>query len=236
MNLVTDGPPATALGFNPPDPNAMNQPPRPTNEPILSNWLFIRYLLTGFYVGIATISVFIWWYVEKGISLDQLLHWNQCPVWDDFQLPSSVIQDLANMDNMNGINSDDLTKNPCEIFETYVKKPQTMALTTLITIEMLKALSAISLNTSLFKLPPWKNPWLIVGVLVPFALHLMVLYTPTFSYIFGLNSLSFDEWKIILSFALPIVILEEILKSVGRSLKSSQSNTSITSIQLPSLF
>ena len=44
VNLVTDGPPATALGFNPPDPDAMSKPPRPTNEPIMSKWLLIRYV------------------------------------------------------------------------------------------------------------------------------------------------------------------------------------------------
>jgi len=47
VNLVTDGPPATALGFNPPDPDAMRKPPRPSGEPILSSWLLTRYLVTG---------------------------------------------------------------------------------------------------------------------------------------------------------------------------------------------
>jgi P-type Ca2+ transporter type 2C len=42
VNLVTDGPPATALGFNPPDPDAMAKPPRSASEPILSKWLLTR--------------------------------------------------------------------------------------------------------------------------------------------------------------------------------------------------
>eukprot|EP00953_Heterococcus_sp_UTEX-ZZ885_P026888 14483-Heterococcus_DN1.PRE.2 len=55
VNLVTDGPPATALGFNPPDPDAMSKPPRPREEPIMSTWLLTRYMCTGLYVGFATI-------------------------------------------------------------------------------------------------------------------------------------------------------------------------------------
>ena len=42
VNLVTDGPPATALGFNPPDLDIMQKPPRKSNEELVTAWLFFR--------------------------------------------------------------------------------------------------------------------------------------------------------------------------------------------------
>lgn len=55
VNLVTDGLPATALGFNPPDSSIMRRPPRSSREPLISGWLFFRYMVVGTYVGAATV-------------------------------------------------------------------------------------------------------------------------------------------------------------------------------------
>ena len=52
VNLVTDGLPATALGFNPPAPKAMFKAPRARNEPIVDWWAMIRYCIVGGYVGL----------------------------------------------------------------------------------------------------------------------------------------------------------------------------------------
>ena len=88
VNLVTDGPPATALGFNPPDPDAMSRPPRDPKAPLLTPWLLGRYAITGAYVGFATIQVFLNEFKDRGVSRSRLRSWASCdlkePAWADF--------------------------------------------------------------------------------------------------------------------------------------------------------
>jgi Ca2+-transporting ATPase len=62
VNLVTDGPPATALGFNPPDRDVMQKPPRKPDDQLISKWTFVRFMVIGIYVGLATVGIFIYWY------------------------------------------------------------------------------------------------------------------------------------------------------------------------------
>ena len=105
---------------------------------------------------------------------------------------------------------------PCNIFTIGKARPQAMALSVLVTMEMLKALSAVSLDGSMMRIPPWKNRWLLLGVTVPFLLHLAVLYVPLLATTFGLAPLTKREWQVIFKFALPILVLEEVLKWIGR--------------------
>uniref|UniRef100_A0A2N9EB37 Cation-transporting P-type ATPase C-terminal domain-containing protein n=1 Tax=Fagus sylvatica TaxID=28930 RepID=A0A2N9EB37_FAGSY len=63
VNLVTDGLPATAIGFNKQDSDVMKAKPRKVNEAVVTGWLFFRYLVIGAYVGLATVAGFIWWFV-----------------------------------------------------------------------------------------------------------------------------------------------------------------------------
>merc|ERR1711868_57136 len=62
VNLVTDGLPATALGFNPPDLNVMERPPRRKDDSLISVWSYVRYFVVGAYVGFAVVGIFMYWF------------------------------------------------------------------------------------------------------------------------------------------------------------------------------
>ena len=64
VNLVTDGLPATALGFNPSDNEIMKRPPRHATDPLVNKWLFMRYMVIGMYVGMATVYGYVWYYTS----------------------------------------------------------------------------------------------------------------------------------------------------------------------------
>jgi len=58
MNFVTDGLPALALGMEPPEPDVMSRPPRPSNENILSDRNLLHLLVSGLFMAIVTLAVF----------------------------------------------------------------------------------------------------------------------------------------------------------------------------------
>nr|VZI46307.1 unnamed protein product [Spirometra erinaceieuropaei] len=195
VNLVTDGFPATALGFNPPDMDIMTRPPRSTSDPLISGWLFFRYLAIGGYVGCATVGSAAWWFIayDKGPQLNyyQLTHHMQC---------------LAEHENFHGID--------CRIFEN--PKPMTLALSVLVLVEMLNAMNSLSENQSLMVMPPWVNLWLVAAMVLSIGLHLIILEVDFLANVFQLTPLSLEEWWVVTKFSLPVVFIDEILKLIAR--------------------
>jgi Ca2+-transporting ATPase len=225
VNLVTDGPPATALGFNPREPDIMKKPPRSSDESLLNKWIITRYFIIGFYVGFATVAIFIYWYLyfehPDGHSLikwEQLNNWMQCEKWTDFKVKS-----------FNGITFTD----PCSYFTIGKRKPVTLSLTVLVIIEMFNAINAVSDVQSIFVLPPYKNKWLILAILFSISLHCIILYTPFFATIFGIEPLDSREWMLVIKFSLPVIIIDEVIKFFSRLIsRKSKSNYKISNKKL----
>jgi Ca2+-transporting ATPase len=226
VNLVTDGPPATALGFNPPDKDIMKKPPRRSDDQLISGWVFFRYMVIGIYVGMATVGIFIYWYLYADYTGDghslvtwkQLSNWSECPTW-------------KNGFTVNNFDGYDFTKNPCEYFTKGKVKASTLSLSVLVIIEMLNALNALSEDNSLVVMPPWINPWLIVAILGSVASHMFILYVPFMNTIFGITPLNYTEWTLVLLFSIPVIIIDEILKFFGRIMNERELKERLSKIK-----
>ncbi|ESQ37777.1 hypothetical protein EUTSA_v10028380mg [Eutrema salsugineum] len=222
VNLVTDGPPATALGFNPADIDIMKKPPRKSDDSLIDSWVFIRYLVIGSYVGVATVGVFVLWYTQAsflGISLisdghtlvsfTQLQNWSECSSWGlNFTASPYTIA--------GGFRTIAFENNPCDYFTSGKVKPMTLSLSVLVAIEMFNSLNALSEDNSLLKMPPWRNPWLLVAMTVSFGLHCVILYVPFLANVFGIVPLSFREWFVVILVSFPVILIDEALKYIGR--------------------
>lgn len=57
----------------------------------------------------------------------------------------------------------------------------TMALSVLVTIEMLNAMNSLSENQSLVVMPPWINIWLMLAMILSMTLHFVILYVEILS-------------------------------------------------------
>merc|ERR1712226_1444935 len=196
VNLVTDGLPATALGFNPPDLDIMDKPPRSSDETLITSWLFFRYMAVGIYVGIATVGGASYWFLwdptGPQMSYYQLSNFLSCP---------------AEPEKFKGLS--------CDIFQA--PEPMTMALSILVTIEMCNAVNSLSENQSLVAMPPWINPLLLGAMGLSFALHFMILYVDFLAVVFQITPLSFAQWITVMKFSLPVILLDELLKYVARN-------------------
>ena len=60
INLVTDGLPAVALGFEPGEPDVMKRKPRPPKESIFAHGVGLHVLWVGIWIGFSTLLGFVW--------------------------------------------------------------------------------------------------------------------------------------------------------------------------------
>lgn len=195
VNLVTDGLPATALSFNPPDHDIMKRPPRGRDEALVGGWLFFRYLVIGTYVGAATVFGYAWWFMFNTagpqISFYHLTHFHSC---------SSKFPELG-----------------CEMFSNDMSKSaSTMSLSILVVIEMFNAMNALSSSESLLTLPLWKNGKLVAAIILSMSLHMLLLYVPVMRGLFGITPLDGNEWLAVVLISAPVIFIDEALKAVER--------------------
>ena len=86
-------------------------------------------------------------------------------------------------------------------------------------------------DNSLLQMPPYKNPYLLVACAVSFGLHFLILYVPWLADIFSIVPLSFNEWLFVLLLSLPVILIDEVLKFIGRHFVNSQTSSQVTVVK-----
>jgi Ca2+ transporting ATPase len=195
VNLVTDGLPASALGFNPPDLKIMSKPPKSKDDALVSGWLLFRYIVVGTYVGVATVAGYVWYFIQYDqgpqITFEQLSHFHHCSI--------------------------EFPEIGCSIFQNeHAIKASTISLSILVTIEMFNAMNNLSESDSLLIFPLWKNVSLILAIALSMVLHAVILYVPRFSMLFNVSPLNKEEWIAILVISFPVILLDEMFKLYER--------------------
>ncbi len=75
----------------------------------------------------------------------------------------------------------------------------------LVVIEMLNAMNALSSSESLLTLPLWDNMMLVYAISLSMALHFALLYTPFLQGLFSIVPLNWTEWKAVLWISFPVM-------------------------------
>ena len=75
----------------------------------------------------------------------------------------------------------------------------------LVVIEMLNAMNALSSSESLLTLPLWDNMILVYAVTLSMVLHFALLYTPFLQTLFSIVPLDWNEWQAVLLISIPVM-------------------------------
>jgi Ca2+-transporting ATPase len=172
LNLVTDGAPALALGTEKGDPDIMQQPPRPTREPIINRFMQLGVLVQTIAISATTL-------IAYAIGLGH--------------------------------------NDP--------RYAETLAFTTLVFSELLRAYTARSERYPLLRIGVFGNKWMNLAVLASAVLMIGVLYTPFLQDVFNVLPLGWEEWRTIIPlFLIPSVAAEAVKYYVtARSAKQAAS-------------
>lgn len=211
INILMDGPPAVALGVEKKHGNVMNRPPRPVDEGLPNRndiWLI-------FYLGavMVTGTLIVFFLAGGGLETCEGL-----TLSDGSNLPFDQAACEAG-------DEAEILKWESYADDRFVHA-QTMTLSVFIMFQLFNVMNCRSQEESIFSLGVFSNKAINIAFLVSFALLLFFVQLADFTIPFtsfeigGLLStkvLSMNDWGIIISVAVLVVVIEEFRKFIVNS-------------------
>lgn len=225
INLVTDGLPAIALGFEPAEPDVMERSPRSKNESVFAGGVGRHIILIGILIATLTLGGYIWSYTSNGLApfsgthgietleadaIDELLRGNTRDAEGNPLIPADWNQ-LSTDERIaiitDGEGTEDFSEHVGEGLIGAVERiPRTIAFTILAFTQMFEVMAIHAGDHSSFFREGFKSNRLLLGAVIStFALQLIVIYVPFMQNSFETAPLTIIE--IIVCFAIASVIL-----------------------------
>jgi P-type Ca2+ transporter type 2C len=97
-----------------------------------------------------------------------------------------------------------------------LQRAQTVALSTMVVYQVFQAGNARTETTSLFRVRPWSNPFLLIATMAAVGVHVAALYLPATQYILRVEPIEPAAWVRIVVVASTILVAMEAHKAVAR--------------------
>jgi Ca2+-transporting ATPase len=193
VNLVTDGLPAIALGFEPTEKGVMKRPPRAVDESIFAHGIGRKIIIRSVILAILTLGAFI--YAHGAHDLDPLDHTLGVQYLNREQLVELAGEEFAPLewDNLTQeerlalltVETGEGEASENEIVGHVERIPRTIAFTVLALGQIFHVMAIHAGDEqSFFRVWFSKNRFMLWAVLSTFALQLAVIYVPFLQYTF----------------------------------------------------
>jgi len=230
VNLVTDGLPAIALGFEPAEEGVMKRPPRPVNESIFAGGVGVKIIWRAVLLSILTLGAFIYGHTSHGLDpfsntlgIENLSHEQLVEVvgeehapenWDDLSPEARLIYVNAVDEVAEGETAEGGSQTP--LVSEAERVPRTIAFTVLALGQIFHVMAIHAGDRkSFFRVWFKGNRFMFYAVVSTFLLQLAVIYVPFLQNIFETYPVRLPELLATMAIASVILFAVEIEKLIN---------------------
>ncbi len=207
IDLGTDMFPALALGMEEPEPDVMNHPPRPRNQPLLDQALIVRAVWLGAIEAALCFAGFIIIFILSGHTRRIGL-----PIWESIPVPENWKLTMT-------------AEAAAILASTVYHAGVVMA-------QIGNAFACRSDRARSVSLGWFSNKYLWVGILIEIIGILSVIYIPFIARIFNHTALPLWMWAGLILYAPILYTIEWIRKAIRRALRKNKDGETSANLSL----
>jgi magnesium-transporting ATPase (P-type) len=235
VNLLTDGLPAIALGFEPAEPDLMKRPPRPKSESIFARGVGRRIIFRSTLLAILTLGAFVYGHAAHNLDplsrtlgveyltaaqLSELTEGDVPENWDNLSEAErrEILRPAGTAESMGGH-----SEGGESLLDKVEHLPRTIAFTVLALGQIFHVL-AIHAGDHTLLVEVWfrKNKFMLYAILGTVALQFAVIYVPFLQNIFETYPVAPDELLVSIGIASIMFFVVEAGKLVARQRGSTE--------------